>query len=216
MAETQPEQPTAERAQVPPTKKKRSLAKWLKKLLVNAERVPYRIDKTIIDKMSLDEAKFYLDQAEKQLQDSVETGQIITERSTNMLNLTSALMIALIAYSIDRWETNNAWDLLLKMAVWGDVILVIASSLLVAAILPKDYCVPGWTPEKIFSSKSFSQGTDEIKRQKNITLNMIMSYENDIKENRILNKKRWTLFNLSVLIILVAPICFASYYLLFR
>jgi hypothetical protein len=213
---SKPDQEQQKQTAAKRVRRKRSLSKWIKKLLLGESRIPYRIDETTINKISADEAKFYLEQAEKQLQDSVDTGQIITERATNMLNLTSALLIALVAYSIDRWETNKDWDLLLKMAAWGNGILVIASGLLVAAILPKDYCVPGWTPDKILQSRSFKEGADDNTRQKNISLNLIMSYENDIKENRALNKKRWALFNFSMLIILVAPICFASYYLLFR
>ncbi|MCU7548136.1 hypothetical protein OCK74_03380 [Chitinophagaceae bacterium LB-8] len=197
--------------------KKKSMAKWLKKILLKGnERVTYRIEETKIEKTSLDEAKFYLEQAEKQLQDSVDTGQIITERATNMLNLTSALLIALVAYSIDRWETNKYWDLMLEMAIWGSVVLAIISGLLIAAILPKDYCIPGWTPCKIFESRSFNEGADENLRQKNVILNLIMSYENDIKENRTLNRKRWTLLNFSMLIIVIAPLFFAAHYLLFR
>jgi len=196
--------------------KNQSLGRWLRRILLNTERVSYQIPQAEIDKMSLEEAKFYLEQSEKQLQDSVDTGQIITERSTNMLNLISALLITLTAYCIDRWETPNDSDFLLKMSIGGCIVLVVTSALLVAAILPKDYCVPGWTPDKIFKSQSYMLGADEAARQKNIALNLIMSYENDIKENRRLNKKRWTLFNLSMLITLIAPICFASYYLLFR
>jgi hypothetical protein len=197
-------------------KRKNSLSNRIQKFLLKEERVPYRIDETTIARISTDEAKFYLEQAGKQLEDSVDTGKIITERATNMLNLSAAILIALIAYSIDRWETNQRWDLLLKMAVWGNLILVFASALLIAAILPKDYCVPGWTPQRILESRSFKERADDSTRQKNVSLNLLMNYENDIKENQVLNKKRWALFNWSMLIILVAPICFASYYLLFR
>jgi hypothetical protein len=200
-----------------PQKRRRSIANWIKHaLLRGSERTLFIIEQEKIDKMSPDEAKFYLELVEKQLHDSVDTGQIITERSTNMLNLTSALLIALIAYSIDRWETNKDWDPLLKMAVWGCVILAVISVLLIAAILPKSYCIAGWTTSKILQSKSFSAGADENQRQKNIALNLLENYEGDIEENNALNKKRWTLFKLSMLMLLIAPICFASYYLLFR
>jgi hypothetical protein len=196
--------------------KKNRIGKWIKKLLVPGGREPYLIEETVVEKLELEEVKFYLELAEKQLEDSVDTGQIITERSTNMLNLTSALLIALVAYSIDKWENNNEWTLLLKMAVWGCGILVLASGLLVAAILPKDYCIPGWTLDKILKSKSFKEGVDADTRQKFLRLNLLRSYESDTKENRSLNNKRWTLFNLSMLIIFLAPICFALFYLFFR
>lgn len=198
-------------------KKKRSVAAWFQQVLLTGnKRDPFRLEEDKIDKIHPEEAKFYLELAEKQLQDSVDTGQIITERATNMLNLTSALLIALVAYSIDRWETNHKWDLLLTMAVWGNAVLAFASILLIAAILPKDYCIPGWSPLKIFESKSFNEGADDNTRQKNITLNLIMNYEGDIKENNALNSKRWALFNISMFIILLAPIIFAVYYLLLR
>jgi hypothetical protein len=196
---------------------KRSLSNWVKKLLQgNKTRTPYRLTPETIAKLSTDEVQLYLELAEKQLQDSVDTGQIITERSTNLLNLTSALLITLIAYSIGRWETNKTWDLLLCMSVWGSGVLAITSAVLVCAILPNDYCIPGWTPAKIFNSKSFTEGNDATSRQKTLCTNLLMNYENDIQDNRALNKKRWALFNTAMILIVVAPIIFASYYLLFR
>lgn len=217
MAETKPKQAaTPQPAQSTAQTNKNSLSKRIKRLLIKNQRIPYRISEQEINKISNDEAKFYLELSEKQLQDSVDTGQIITERATNMLNITSALLIALIAYSIDRWETKQDWDLLMKLAIWGDAVLVVISGLLITAILPKDYCIPGWTPDKIITSPSYTTGADADTRQKNLTLNLLMSYETDIKQNRLLNRKRWALFNWSLFVMMLAPICFASYYLVFR
>ena len=198
---------------------KRSFSKWLKRFFFGKRNIDaFNLTKEQTDKITtLEEAKLYMEVAEKQLQDSVETGQIITERATNMLNLTSGLLIALVAYCIDKWETNfQQVTPLLKMAFWGCGALALMSGLLVVAILPKEYCVPGWQPKKILESGNFKNNADANDRQKYLCFNLLKTYQNNIDENNGLNKKRWALFKCAMFLILITPICFAAYYLFFR
>jgi hypothetical protein len=166
--------------------------------------------------LTLDEAKLYMDFAEKQLNESLDTGKIITERATNFLTLTAGVLIALASWSILRWEEKQVMDNLLTLSMWGCVALFAASVLLVFAITPRKYCIPGSTPGVIFNETLFNDSFTSEARQKIMAINLIEDYRNGLIENIARNDERWLRFKAAILIIILSPILFASQYLLFR
>jgi hypothetical protein len=160
-----------------------------------------------------EEALFYLEKVEKQLDDSVDTGKIITERATNMLGLSAGVLIALAAFCIGRWEEKHQWDNLLRMSAYGCLFFFVISIVLIYIILPTTYCISGLQPETIFKEELWNNNFNSDRRQKNIAINLLENYQKDIWENTAKNKKRGALYKVIIISLIIAPIAFAINYL---
>lgn len=173
----------------------------------------FSIENAQLDAMTIEEALLYVEKVEKQLDDSVDTGKIITERATNMFSLSAGILIALAAFCISRWEENHQWDNLIRMSLWGCAFFFAVSIVLLFIIFPTPYCISGLQSEKIFDHTLWNKHYSSDQRQKNIAIILLKNYQKDIWENTAKNKKRWTLYKVSILLLIITPLFFAANYL---
>ena len=171
------------------------------------------IQSSQLDTMTHEEALFYVEKVEKQLDDTVDTGKIITERATNMLGLSAGILIALAAFCIGRWEEKHQWDNLLRMSAYSSLFFFVISIVLIYTILPTSYCISGLQPETIFKDALWNNNFNSDRRQKNIAINLLENYQKNIWENTEKNKKRWALYKTTIILLIIAPIAFAVNYL---
>lgn len=64
----------------------------------------WEIDERLGDKISLADAKFIFEQAEKQLKDTIEASQLVTTRMTSIITLTAGLMSAMGGYAFTKYK----------------------------------------------------------------------------------------------------------------
>jgi hypothetical protein len=69
------------------------------------------------NKINKDEAKFILDQAEKTLKEIGELSKEIVGRSTTLISVVSGILIAIVAFITNRWETTRQFDSILITAI---------------------------------------------------------------------------------------------------
>jgi hypothetical protein len=96
------------------------------------------------------EAKFILDHAEKQLKDILDTSLLIASRSATLLTLTVGLIVGLIGFSINRFETLQHYDELIFTASWAAVYLFMIAVIIVLNFIPRSYLTLGAEPKDFF------------------------------------------------------------------
>jgi hypothetical protein len=165
-----------------------------------------------LGKLTETEAKFILDHAEKQLKDTLETNILIVARTTTLLTVNVSFMIALVGFAINKWEKTPSSNEVIWTACFGLLYLFVLALLLSRNIQPQKYITLGARPKSFFVDGFYK--IDEKDRLKYIYANEIQSYQVRIKENHIINEKRWKLFNLCLKWIVATPMVFAALYII--
>lgn len=151
-------------------------------------------------------AKFIFDHAEKQLKDLIDTGNIITTRTTTLITVVVGLLIAIISYFINRWDTKQYFDSLTTTSIIVVIYLLVICFYLRMNILPKEYAVPGAAPKLFFKDSIFGEKSDEQNRLRNLYINEIESYQKRIEHNKATNNERWKHYNQALLLVVLLPI----------
>ncbi len=115
------------------------------------------------DTLTEAEAKFIFDQAEKQLRETSDAGNLVVSRTTNLLTLVSGILIALIGYLITKWQTIFQINPLTITSLLGICCLLIALYKLTNNLIGKDYAVSGSEPKHLFVDLFFNSGLPEKK-----------------------------------------------------
>ena len=162
--------------------------------------------KTNIEKITLDEAKFIFEQAEKLLQQVINSSNIIISRTTTLISIAIALMVALTGYSFTKYQSNSLHDPLFISSVYGSVYLFVLCFLLVLNIKSKDYSMTGANPKDLLNNSIFVFDSEHDKRIITLYANEITNYQEKIRKNIQTNKNRWSLFNWTLYLMICTPI----------
>ena len=134
------------------------------------------------DKMETEDAKFLLDHAEKQLKDTLDTNALIIGRLTTLVTITTALLVGLLGYAVNRADTHNHNDRLIVTAISGMFYLYIPATLIVINFMSKKYALLGSEPKDFFIDQTFAgQNKPYLKA---IYCNEIIQYQTRIKYNK--------------------------------
>jgi len=152
------------------------------------------------------EAKFILEHAEKQLKDILDTSLQIVARSTTLLTIIVGVMIALIGFSIQNWETTNLWSQKLFIALWFTAYLGVIVFILFFNFIPKTYFIAGAEPADFFKSDEVFRKENSDYRMIAILVNEIIQAQLKIKRNKLANDKKWRNFNWAIYLIGSIPI----------
>lgn len=158
-----------------------------------------------------DEAKFLFDHAEKQLKETLDASQAIVTRTTTLSTLTVGLMVALVGFSMSRWERIGKIDVALITAIAGLLYLFILSIFLAYNIKPKTYIATGSRPKNFFTDAIFQMKDDE--RLIFYYVNEIESYQARIEKNSEQNEARWNVFNRCLYALVFIPVFLTLVYL---
>lgn len=161
------------------------------------------------------EAKFLLEHSEKMLKDTLDTNTLILSRVTNLTTVTSTLMIALFGYSLSRYVNQVKLDNLLLTAVIGLAYLFFIAILLFKNVRPNAYYSVGSEPMVLFTSNVFNERNRDY-RMIVIYVNEIHEYQNRIAHNKSVNEKRWELYKIALILVVLTPVALTITYLLLR
>jgi hypothetical protein len=150
------------------------------------------------------EAKFILDHAEKMLKDTLDTNALIVTRVTTLTTVTSTLLIALFGFSIGRFDAHKT-DTLFVTAVVGIFYLFIIAIMLFLNIRPNAYFSVGAEPKDFFNRALINKNNAGY-RMISIYVNEIHEYQKRILYNKSINSKRWKLYKISLIMLVLTPI----------
>jgi hypothetical protein len=164
------------------------------------------------NKMTPEEAKFILDHAEKQLKDTLDTNALIIGRLTTLVTIATALLVGLLGYAVNRADTHSNKDRLVITAILGMFYLYIPTILIVINFMSKKYALLGAEPKDFFVAQLFNEQNNPY--LKAIYCNEIIQCQKRIKYNKKKNRRRWNLFNIALVLILLSPLALYLIYTL--
>ena len=166
-------------------------------------------------KLTLDDAKFYFDQAEKFLLDVTDAHKTILERSYTLLTLKITLLTALAGLGIDRIQ-KIGWKDNFSISLWVLILYLFCAVIyLLMNIKPIRYMGIGSQPKSIFIDRFFIPQIDDKERIVRLYVSEIERYQHRIEENVKINTGRWNNYKKTILLLLGIPIVFLlSYFFL--
>jgi hypothetical protein len=158
-----------------------------------------------LNKISLEDAKFIFDHAEKQLQDTVNSSDIIVARTTTLITVSVAFLTALIGYSISRLDNYKSHDKIFITAAISAMCVFLICLYLKKNIQPKNYAIIGAEPILFFRDNFFNDSIEEKQRLIYLYINEIENYQDRIKMNKETNENRWAVFKKSIMLLILMP-----------
>ena len=156
------------------------------------------------------EAKFIFDHAEKMLKDTLDTNTLIVTRLTTLTTVTTTLLITLFGFSIGRFDTNKT-DALFITAVTGIIYLFAIAIMLFLNIRPSAYYSTGAEPKDFFNRVLINKKNADY-RMISFYVNEIHEYQKRILYNKAINNKRWHLYKVSLILLVLTPIFLSLVY----
>ncbi len=142
------------------------------------------------EKLTIEDAKFIFEQAEKILADSVTNSEDIVDRTGTLITLLSGALIAFASYII---ANHNAGfkDKVLDAAIAGSIYSFILVFVSFENTKPRIYQIPGSLPKDLFVDAFFVNGIQSDKRIIHFYVSEFENYQFRIETNSELNKIRW-------------------------
>lgn len=165
------------------------------------------------EKLTLDDAKFIFEQAEKLLNDSVATSETIVSRMNTLITLITGSLLALIGYIISRLGKDVIFDPPMFTASVGALFLYVLAIYSFQNNQPKDYLLPGTVPKNLFDPAFFNNAIPNNQRIILYYVNEFENYMYRIEINREINEKRWKRYSMIAGALLWLPIILVSCYL---
>ncbi len=168
------------------------------------EDIWFLTDEQII-KVTKDELIFIYNHSEKELKDTIDTGSIITTKTTTLLTVTVGLLAALIGYSINRWATTPKPDAFMISGGVGCFYLFVLGIVLSFNIIPRVYFALGGDPKIFFNENLFHFDEAEM-RLKMFYINEIESYRRRTNKNLKVNRERQRVYKACYVALVLTPI----------
>lgn len=163
-------------------------------------------------KLKPEEAKFILDQAEKQLKETSDAGNLVVSRATTLIPIVSGLIIGLTGFYLNRWQEGKNSGALSITALFGVVYLLATLIMLVTNIIGRDYSIIGSEPKALFVDLFFITKSEH--RLTHFYVSEFVNYQLGITKNKNTNSKRWKWFTVSLLLVASTPIILSLVYLI--
>jgi hypothetical protein len=166
-----------------------------------------------LQRISESEAKFILEHGEKQIRDILDTNKDIVARTITVLTIAVTILIALIGFSINRWEKRHEWDHLLVSATIGAFYLISITTLILKNLLPKNYYIMGAEPRDFFVDRVFNDANKSY-RLTAIYVNEINECQKRITADKNNNEIRWKNLKHSLIMLFLVPLVLAATYII--
>lgn len=161
--------------------------------------------------IKVDEAKFILEHGEKELKELSDTSKDIVTRTTSVMTIAIAIIVALIGFAISRWDKNQRWDELVVAAAVGAFYLFVSGTFILYNLTPKNYYGTGAEPKDLFIDKIFNKDNESY-RMIAIYVNEIIECQKRIKENKITNDKKWARYRRALWMLYFVPVVLSAAY----
>lgn len=175
---------------------------------------PWKIDPAInVDRASLDDIRFVFAQAEKRLDDSVKTGELITSRTMTLMTLMAGLLIALSGFFISNW---NGWAKLnarVLVSLIGVLYILGTVTYMLKNVLPDEYFVLGSYPRDLITPNFYDPALPADKIAILMYISEIENYDSRIDYNRKKNNTRWNRYRHSLIALWLMPMILGVLYM---
>jgi hypothetical protein len=155
------------------------------------EELPREIWKAKIEhkeKLTIEDAKFLFDQAEKTLKSSIETSEIIVSRMNTAITLITACFLAFLGYIISRLSKDSLMENGMFSSCVGAIYLYFLAIYSFINTHPKSYFFPGAFPQNLFAEPFFADSIADKERITRFYINEIEIYQQKIIANTELNE----------------------------
>ncbi len=177
----------------------------------------WQITEESVKNLELCDVKFAFEQAEKQLNGTVEESSVLITRTIVLLTLMLGFVTSIIGYVIDKIEKNNLNSIpLISTLLLTLIYLFIQIFKIKDNIKGHRYATAGSEPIDLLSDWYPYTYPNKEKREIAVMLAEIRSYQKRIESNKKTNERRWVIFNHSLKMIALLPIFIASSYFLIR
>lgn len=164
-------------------------------------------------KLTLEDARFIFEQAEKFLVDVIDAHKTIIERTNTLLALLITILTGLVGFNISKIEEGFGKDNICD-AVWFLILyLILGGIYLLKNIKPTNYKALGSQPHKIFVDHFFQKSIADDKRSIMMLSSEIERYQLRITENMNINNQKWSVYRNGIYILAAIPIVFLLIYL---
>jgi hypothetical protein len=178
---------------------------WTKKLFKQKQDETWFLTDAQIIKVTKEELIFIYNHSEKELKDTIDTGSIITTKTTTLLTVTVGLLAALIGYSMNRWATTPKFDSFMVSACVGCAYLFVLGIILSFNIIPRVYFALGGDP-KVFFNENLFHYEDVAMRMKMYYINEIESYSRRTNKNIKVNRERQNVYKVCYILLVLTPV----------
>lgn len=158
----------------------------------------------ILKKFQSNEAKFIFEQAEKQVRETSDAGNLVVSRSTFLITIIAGLTIGLVSYTINRVIEKNGFDYLSTTSVYTIFYLLANIVLLAFNLTGKKYHIIGSEPKSL-AVEDFTKTPDD-ERLTHLYVSELVNYQKRIVDNKNTNERRWKLFNISLILVVSTPL----------
>jgi|GEM_PF-1304422 len=167
---------------------------------------PWKIDPAIdINRVSIDDVKLVFAQAEKRLDDTVKTGELIAGKTMTLMTLMAGLFVALSGFFISNWNGWSQMNAKLFVAIVGSVYILFLVTYMLKNVLPSEYFVLGSNPRELMSPSFYDPALPKDKIAIFMYMSEIENYDLRIEYNRQRNIERWIRFRYSVIALWIMP-----------
>lgn len=165
--------------------------------------------------VSLPELQFIFSQSEKKLIEGHSSGAIVLNRSTIILGFTTTLATTLIGLIIASYSKDFSigFDVCNKISF---VYLFVIMCLCFLNIKGHAYKALGTSPLTIFHGWYFETYPNDKDRLRAIMIKEIKAYQDRIDYNKVKNKTRWSLYNISLAMLLASPLFYLIVYIVVK
>jgi hypothetical protein len=198
------------------SKIKNFFKKYLKKLIpTKPDSIPvwWQADVSQKEKLTIEDVRFIFAQAEKMLKDSVDTSEVIVNRTNTLITIISGLLIALMGYIITRLNNSSSLDSILFTTIIAIIYLYITVWCCFENTKPKSYLICGSLPKDLFNNSFFDPQIDSDKRIIHFYVSEIENYQYKIETNNSINRIRWGRYQMLLKAILFLPIVLIGVYI---
>jgi hypothetical protein len=165
-----------------------------------------------VEKLTLEDAEFIFEQSEKLLKETVDSSNLIVSRTTTLITIVVGFMLAMVGFLFQKYAAVKTFADLQILTCFFSLSYVFRICLSLAKnVQGHDYKTVGAEPKLLLNDFFFKEGEDK-QRIKRLRVNEIISFQKRIDDNNIINTKRWSLYDRSLILILYTPIAIVLIY----
>jgi len=117
-----------------------------------ASKQLWKIDPTIdVNRVSIEDVKIVFAQAEKRLDDTIKTGELIAGKTMTLMTLMAGLLVAFSGFFISNWNGWAQINAKVFVAIIGSVYILCLVTYMLRNVLPNEYYVLGSNPRDLMS-----------------------------------------------------------------
>lgn len=178
------------------------------------DKKPYVIASEIKEKLTLSDARFIFEQAEKYLKETSAVGDVILARTITLITVVIGIIAAFLTYISNDWICNKSLDAISISGLISIIYLLILCWMLRKNIKAHKYSIAGRPPDELVKGIFFVDKIPKDDRTRFYYISEIEAYQAKITWNNDINGKRWYEFHKCLTGVILIPIVLLSIFIL--